>query len=225
MKNILVSLLILAMLLPLCASAENANANYDAAYQKIGQHVTVGKFTIGSRSDAYAEKSVSWIVCAVEPEKDRCLLVSANILNYMRYCYNDLGEEAAWRSSDVRYWLEGEFAMGFTEEELQNILFTQTDYEGTEDQFFLLSSSEVNSFFLFDSDLKATPTKYAATISKDGDWWLRSNGIGAHGDSTVEFVNEKGEVKVDSFPGLGTYRGVRPAMWVKLSWLFPHLQL
>ena len=94
-------------------------------------------------------------------------------------------ENRNWEHSDLRIWLNSTFLnAAFSDYEMNAILNTLLDDCGVTDRVFLLSYSEVASFFKSDADRICKATDYAianrAFIDryKTGGcwWWLRSLG-------------------------------------------------
>ena len=53
---------------------------------------------------------------------------------------------------------------------------------------------------------------------RKGDWWLRSREPGTT-HRYVQFVKKDGSMGYSTMPD-GQRKGIRPAMWVEVSWLF-----
>lgn len=91
----------------------------------------------------------------------------------------------------------------------------------TQDKVFLLSILETEKYFLSDSDLSCSSTKYAyeqgAYINKDGNcrWWLRSPGFNM---SYAAYVNDKGSVLGSGSELDKNDIAVRPAIWVDFGY-------
>lgn len=156
------------------------------------------------------KEPIEWRVLAVEGS--RALVVSDKALD--AHAFNsdyDKGNE--WESSDLKNWLENDFAtQAFTDDEEKIIDGAPT----------LLSRDEANEYFKSDEDRICCPTKWAKKNGAggyNGDgcfWWLRSvpDGGTGHGADLVYDVGRLG-------PGGNsvdiTSNAVRPALWVNLQ--------
>lgn len=175
---------------------------------QVGDKVKFGSYEQdGDTSNG--EEPIKWRVLAVEG--NRALVVSDKALD--AHAFNsdyDKGNE--WESSDLKNWLENDFAtQAFTDDGEKIIDGAPT----------LLSRDEANEYFKSDEDRVCCPTKWAKENGAggyNGDgcfWWLRSvpDGTG-HGADIVYDVGRLG-------PGGNsvdiTSNAVRPALWVNLQ--------
>ena len=172
------------------------------------------------------QEDIEWIILKIDGNK--ALLLSKYGLD--TYAYKWDGSWVTWEDSDVRTWLNNEFAYyAFTEDEMKNILTTSItpdtnpDYEtvdagyGSEDKIFLLSTNQAWIYFSSKAARACEPTAYCLSkgLADDGDgywWWLRTPGensgraAGVYANGTIDY---KGA-------GLGQSGNmIRPAMWVR----------
>ena len=84
----------------------------------------------------------------------------------------------------------------------------------TQDQVFLLSSTEANKYFSSDSARQCKPTDYAYEAF-DGHcwWWLRSPGDNQY---RAAYVTDDGDVDESGYE-VECYHAVRPALWIDLN--------
>ena len=183
---------------------------------------------------------IEWYVLA--EEEGRRLLLATRALDC--HAYNVKFEGVTWRTCDLRFWLNGEFARtAFTEEERARIAYVElanadnAEYGvrgggATRDHVFCLSLDEVARYLGAQTyghdrvgeqyaDLVVQATDYAKgrriNIDKaDGGavWWLRSPG-----DDACEAAYVFHDGSVDTF-GDGVdyaYYGVRPAIWLDVE--------
>lgn len=193
------------------ASASDGKASNKNPFKgvQVGDKVEFGSYEQdGDTSNG--EEPIKWRVLAVEGS--RALVVSDKALD--AHAFNsdyDKGNE--WESSDLKNWLENDFAtQAFTDDEEKIIDGAPT----------LLSRDEANEYFKSDEDRICCPTKWAKKNGAggyNGDgcfWWLRSvpDGGTGHGADLVYDVGRLG-------PGGNsvdiTSNAVRPALWVNLQ--------
>ena len=204
---------------------------------------TPGKYT-GKKEvkfGQYAGAEVAWLV--LEKHEDKTLLVSKRILEFVTYDYRS--EDKAWDKSDIRAWLNGTFLASFTPEQQEVILTslvpssTNSRYgtsggDDTNDKVFLLSEQEVRKYFPYEETAaaKATAGAYARSVKDpaisdpNGNnsfgntsyWWLRTRGMYNY---QAEYVDYLGYVHREGMTQNNAICGVRPAMWVKTSAIFP----
>ena len=146
--------------------------------------------------------------------------------------YNASYTTVTWETSTLRKWLNNDFLNSAFSANEKAMIPTVTvsadknpDYStnpgnATQDKVFLLSITEVNKYFNFNSARRCEPTDYAvangAWKNDSGNcyWWLRSPGYNQDCAALVIYdgrVSEGGTcVDVDN-------RSVRPALWIDLS--------
>lgn len=174
---------------------------------KVGDMVQFGSYEQdGDESDG--KESINWRVLAIDG--NRAYVVSEKALTARAFnSSHDKGND--WDSSDLKAWLEGDFA---------SEAFSADDKKIIDGGPTLLSVAEANQYFSSDDDRACYPTQQAvndgARTSDFGAcyWWLRSPGS----RSRYEL-----EVSVDGFASSHSYgsvddsgASVRPAMWVNL---------
>lgn len=173
------------------------------------------------------KEAIEWLVLAVE--NGRALVISKYALDCKQY--NDSYAHVTWETSSLRTWLNAEFLnAAFTAAEQGRILTTTvinadstahgTDGgRDTQDKLFLLSISEVETYFAGADAMKTQPTAYALAQGADSYhnncyWWLRTPG-----DKTqaVAYVNFAGVIH-DYGRGVSNAKdAVRPAFWIDLT--------
>ena len=178
-------------------------------------------------------EKIEWYIIA--EDADKVLLLSVNCIDSRGY--DRQGNATGWENSDMRKWLNGEFARtAFTDEELSlikpcrcgstvNTLRSERRCEGSdgEDFVFLLSVEQLREYGLPISKRLSSATPYAKEqglsygLNDHARWWLRTPG---YGDFMEMYVRDSDGV-ADSI-GINadsSCYGVRPAMWVDISGL------
>ena len=154
------------------------------------------------------KEPIEWRVLAVEG--NRAYVVSQKALDV--HAFNaDEDDGNDWNSSDLKKWLENDFAsQAFTSDEMNAIDGTPT----------LLSIDEANKYFKSDSDRICMPTQQAVnngvwTGGNNGAcyWWLRSPGVDS---DLAAYVYADGYVDSDGHRVANTGDTVRPALWINL---------
>lgn len=154
------------------------------------------------------KEPIEWRVLAVEG--NRAYVVSQKALD-TRAFNEDEDDGNDWNSSDLKKWLETDFAsQAFTGDEMKVISGAPT----------LLSVDEANKYFMSDGDRICKPTQQAVNngaFKREDDgacvWWLRSPGVYSYCAALAD-----ADGYVASF-GVGvclTNVAVRPALWVNL---------
>lgn len=154
------------------------------------------------------KEPIEWRVLAVEG--NRAYVVSQKALD-TRAFNEDEDDGNNWNSSDLKKWLETDFAsQAFTGDEMKVISGAPT----------LLSVDEANKYFMSDGDRICKPTQQAVNngaFKREDDgacvWWLRSPGVYSYCAALAD-----ADGYVASF-GVGvclTNVAVRPALWVNL---------
>ena len=154
------------------------------------------------------KEPIEWRVLAVEG--NRAYVVSQKALDV--HAFNaDEDDGNDWNSSDLKKWLENDFAsQAFTSDEMNAIDGTPT----------LLSIDEANKYFKSDSDRICMPAQQAVnngvwTGGNNGAcyWWLRSPGVDS---DLAAYVYADGYVDSDGHRVANTGDTVRPALWINL---------
>lgn len=171
---------------------------------------------------------VQWQVLDVDYSGNRVLLLSHQAIEMQRY--HQKWTKVSWRDCTLRSFLNDEFYFNcFSLYEQRAICPTslKTKYVKssveTVDNVFCLDSAQVKQYFPSSAQRLAVPTPYAIALETavfDGGtcyWWLRD---------TTKRQNDANRIKPDG--SLEEYGGntnaygvgVRPAVWVRLSY-FP----
>ena len=179
---------------------------------KVNSVVKYGSYEINGDPCDF-EDSIEWIVLAKEGS-NKYLLITKDVIDVR--AYNAQAVTTTWAESDIRAWLNGEFAeIAFSELEASKIAKTN------DDQVFLLSADEAAKY-LTDSSKETVLTEYAqykkAHLTKEDSvvcrgWWLRDT-FGAY-DASV--VDSDGQVVMDGYQVNTGFIGVRPAIWVVID--------
>ena len=175
---------------------------------KVGDIVQFGSYEQdGDTSNG--KEAIDWRVLAVDG--NRALVISDKALD--AHAFNsDRDKGNDWDSSDLKAWLEGDFA---------SEAFSDMDKKVINGEPTLLSVDEANQYFQSDDDRICYPTQQALndeawTWDETGlcPWWLRSPGDGS---DRANYVYADGPVS--SSPGFYvsfSHASVRPALWVNL---------
>jgi hypothetical protein len=206
---------------------------------EIGSIVRFGAYPKGEITSK--EKSpIEWIV--LDKDGSRMLLITryaVDALPFMRYDYS-ADTHVDWETCLPRNWLNSEFLnVAFDSGEQQMIERTRLTTEGasggqfTIDRVFLLSVSEVESYFATDEARKCVATQYArgfgayrSSIDETCLWWLRTPADAVNiaeqldgeisKDMRVFCIGTSGQIVGVGHEILNAY-GVRPAVWVDLD--------
>lgn len=161
----------------------------------VGSVVTVGDY--------------SWTVMAIEDGK--ALLLSDTDVIFMPY--NDTFTTVDWETCSLRGWLNDEFYNSFTTaiknqivlttlENPDNITYSTSGGNNTEDYIFLFSYKDAVDFF-----------GNVSSRAIDGWWWLRTPG---EFPSYAARVANDGQIYLDG-DYVSAACGVRPAMWINVG--------
>ncbi|MDO4620868.1 MAG: DUF6273 domain-containing protein [Lachnospiraceae bacterium] len=176
----------------------------------VGNTVSFGSYHTGKE-----KKAIEWIVLDVKD--DQVLMISKNVLD--QKSYNTEREEPAWETCTLRKWLNNDFInAAFTTAEQasivtstvkakENLRWHTNAGKDTKDKVWLLSDSEVNTYFCDD-----TARKCQTTDSKNSWWWLRSHGSN---DRCAASVRSDGSLHRKGNHVYNT-NGVRPALVINL---------
>ena len=195
-----------------------------------GTTVTFGSYEQDNNLENGPEP-IEWIVLDVQDGK--ALLLSKYGLDAQPY--NTKIESVTWETCSLRSWLNSDFMeAAFNQKEKHYISTTLVDNSraqtnskwrtssgngnNTQDQVFLLSYAEVDSYFRSDDERVCTVTEYAKSEGaysngKGTKWWLRSRG---NAPNTSSYVDKDGKI---SYINYINHAGdaVRPALWVNLE--------
>lgn len=196
---------------------------------KVGSYVSYGQYEQDGNTKN-GKEAIEWQVLAVE--NDKVLLIS-------RYCldgipYNENAGSAVWSDSSVRKWLnESFYRESFSNEEqdkivasmlenAKNIKYGTNGGEDTKDNVFLLSESEISTYFTTANAGVTTATKYAqkqgvTVYNVDGnkeicEWWGRTPG---DVPGTAVYMQKSGALAIRGGRVQVSFIGVRPAIWLK----------
>ena len=166
--------------------------------------------------------SLEWIV--LKKQSNRVLVISKYAVGFQPY--NTPSASVTWETCSLRKWLNGTFFDETFSEFEQFLIPTVTvkadanpTYDvdqgnDTQDKIFLLSVSEVDTYFPSTGERKL--------YSEDGQgsyrWWLRTSGSGTNRATSVYAGGgiDKSGTNVGT-----TDIAVRPALWIDLSILNP----
>ena len=174
---------------------------------QVGDVVEFGSYEQDGNA-SNGKEPIEWRVLAVEG--NRAYVVSQKALD-TRAFNEDEDDGNDWNSSDLKKWLETDFAsQAFTGDEMKVISGAPT----------LLSVDEANNYFKSDNDRICMPTQQAvsngaSTWDDNGacGWWLRSPGGHSY---CAAVVNAAGLVYPDTVLVDSADGAVRPALWVNL---------
>ncbi len=188
---------------------------------QIGDIVKFGQYPQGTNGEVL---SIEWRV--LEVQKDKVLLLSDRLLDYVRY--NQECADVTWETCTLRKWMNNDFIQrAFNSEEQDKIAIVtnrNTTNNGTkvgndtQDKVFALSLDEVKKYFPTDESSIAYTTDYAHTQGYDSEdrsdfWWMRTSGergdIAMHVDSDGSIY---GGVGVESYN-----IPVRLALWINFQ--------
>ena len=164
----------------------------------------------------YGNEDLKWRILDVDG--DKALIISEKGIDAQKF--NPRSGGNVWSGSEIRTWLnESFFKTAFNDAERASILSTSVETESvsSEDKVFLLSYSEVETYFPSNEEKVLSPTAYAkdngARLKGDAAcWWLRTP---AADDNFAMCVYYSGDVCALSVAKSDIL--VRPALWVKLS--------
>lgn len=217
----------------------NINIYGEEVWNKV-KSVNVGDtYRFGSyeqdNNKSNGQEDIEWLVLAKEGTK--ILVISKEALDCKPY--NTSYTNVTWETCTLRKWLNNDFInAAFSADERtmiptvtvsadKNPDFSTNPGNATQDQVFLLSITEVNKYFSFDSARQCKPTDYAVANGAWGSgnwWWLRSPGYDQRNAASVYYggdvseggydvgdVNEYGRSVDDDIIA------VRPALWIDLN--------
>lgn len=174
---------------------------------QVGDVVEFGSYEQDGNA-SNGKEPIEWRVLTVEG--NRAYVVSQKALD-ARAFNTDADDGNDWNSSDLKKWLENDFAsQAFTGNEMKAIDGAPT----------LLSIDEANKYFMSDKDLTCMPTQQAVN---NGAWTLDDNSVcrlwlRSPGDCSfyAAFVYSDGCVNSDGDFVDDAAGAVRPALWVNL---------
>lgn len=207
-------------------SLDASMGRYDFSGMEVGSLVSFGKYE-QDNDPANGMEPIEWRVLAIED--GRALLVSEKALDSKPY--NTKMTAVLWEKSSLRAWLNSDFlASAFTEEEQGAILNTAVDNTNnagfrigggpdTNDQVFLLSIEEAETYLVGEVARRLLPTDYALArkaFESNGRtaWWLRSPGASK---VYAAYVSPIGQVSIGGVFVNTDNRAVRPALYINLD--------
>lgn len=195
---------------------------------QIGDTVELGSYEQDNNLYNGTEQ-IEWEVLDIDD--DKALLISKLALDCQMY--NAADKDTTWETCSVRYWLNGTFYNAtFTAEEKERIASVTVTADAnpvyqtnagntTTDNIFLLSLTELNRYYSYDSERYCRATQYAVAQdayvnpSTGGSWWLlRTPGISS---AYTASVNSDGTIDYDGGKVASSRGVVRPAMWIYLE--------
>jgi len=197
--------------------------------QEIGDTVVFGAYEQDGK-ESNGKEELEWLV--LDKQDNKMLVISRYILDCQKF--HEIDNEAddiVWENSSLRDWLNHDFIdSAFSEEEKNRIIYGLIPFVknpefgtysgGTYDQLFLLSLTDLNTYFESDSARICESTKYAKAqgVSTDSRgascWWLRTPG-----SNNARHINVTNIGSVDTYGASNRVInfGVRPAMWIDLN--------
>ena len=183
---------------------------------RIGQTIQFGHYEQDGDTEN-GEEAIEWQVLDIR--NGNALIISRNALESRKFSpknKDDNNKNIIWESSQIREWLNGEFIETvFTEDERNAIQNTLND-NYLNDDIFLLSAEEAETYFADNSARIASPT---AAIVRNVNiqngacgWWLRSMN-----SNSVMYVDYKGAINTKGKAVYSIGIGARPAMWINAS--------
>ena len=184
--------------------------------------------TVYFGTDDVTGKPEEWVVLMTNSDEKTTLIASTEAVDRMPYVNSfrtDVAKPAAWNTSLVRKYLNGEYYFHFNRQERKAIHMTPVpDYEGDPEpelsHIFILSEGEASLFFKNNENRVLLNLRDEYDDPIDGfrtscSWWLRDPSVlnEETGIMQVPVCTEKGELgqmmDVSSFQC-----GVRACMWV-----------
>ena len=204
---------------------------FKGTVQKVDSTVKQARQTVMMGN--YAGSPIEWEVLDIENGK--ALLISKYILDFEMFNLNDV-VMLKWEDSDLRTWLNGDFYnTAFTTSEKNSIYtttitddvnpkFGTTGGAATENKLYILSASELNTYFDNNEDRMAQATAYAKSQSGDSAiyhpnlgssyWWVRTTGMYDYNQCYVHYT---GNILYDGMSKANYITGIRPVMWIDVD--------
>ncbi len=215
-------------------SAEKASSIYGEYIAEklntaeVGDYVFFGAYEQDNNT-ANGKEDIEWLV--LDKKDGKVLVISKYALDCQQY--NTSYTNVTWETCSLRKWLNGTFINeAFSEAEKaiiptvtvsadKNPEYSTNPGNATQDKVFLLSITEANQYFSFDSARQCEATAYveaqdAYVSSSNGNcwWWLRSPGLNQRYAASVYSDGDVGEGGPDVCYGTCA---VRPALWIDIS--------
>lgn len=194
---------------------------------KVGSYVNFGAYE-QDNDTSNGKEDVEWLVLEVKDGK--ALVISKYALDCKSY--NTSYTDVTWETCTLRKWLNSGFineAFSADEKAMiptvtvsadENPILSTNPGNATEDQVFLLSTTEANKYFNSNGAIQCEPTDYAVangTWESDSGfwcWWLRSPG---NYQKDAAYVSSVGVVIEYGFDVDNDDGAVRPALWINLD--------
>ena len=196
------------------------NPNNDSVYKREGNKIYFGSYYINNKE---AKEPIEWDI--LEEKDGKAFIVSHYILDSIIYDKNSNSYEKSY----IRHWLNDTFYnAAFNTKEQAIIETTMITYRSssygdyscmnTNEKIFILSYDELKKYFPSKVERQAKGTNYAklqnlyiSNSNGNSFWWLRPHQIIK--EHLAYYINLAGDI---DFYLIGTFRGVRPACWIKL---------
>ncbi len=195
---------------------------------KVGDYIEFGTYEQDT-NPSNGKENLEWRV--LEVKEDKVLVISKHVIDCKQY--NTSYTDVTWETCSLRKWLNNDFintAFSTYEKTIiptttvsadKNPTYSTNPGNATQDQVFLLSITEINKYFSYNSAKQCKPTYYAIangthSISPQHNcsWWLRSPG---ETQVAAAYVEDTGEVINSGYAITNLVRGIRPALWIDLS--------
>ncbi len=190
------------------------------AQSSVKDEVTFGTYEQDNKA-ADGKEDIFWIV--LDKTDDKALLVSKYALDFRPF---GSGGDVTWQNSSLRAWLNGDFLReAFTKAERakiakttvspdKNPAFGADPGDATKDRLFVLSRSEVRTYFSLAESAYCKATAWASTKDTSdyrlsAKWWTRTPGSAP---GRVMAIGALTSIVGEPVEDTGT--AVRPAMWV-----------
>ena len=199
-----------------------------AQMQSVAQAAVKDEVTFGSYEQdgkaADGKEDIFWIV--LDKTNDKALLVSKYALDFRPYAETG---DITWQNSSLRAWLNDAFlSEAFSKQERaaiaktavapdKNPAYGADPGEATKDKLFVLSRTEVRTYFSLAESAycKATPWAAARDTSDlrlSSKWWTRTPGSASGRVMAIGALTS-----IIGEPADDTGTAVRPAMWIKIG--------
>ncbi len=195
---------------------------------KVGDYVIFGVYEQDNNA-SNGKEEIEWLVLDVQDGK--ALVISKYALDCQQY--NTSYTIVTWETCILRNWLNNDFInTAFSDAQRariptvtvsadKNPEYSTNPGNATQDKVFLLSITEANKYFSFDSARQCEATAYAEAqgayvSSSNGNcwWWLRSPGNYQYCAAYVYYV---GDVYEHGVSVRSSNTAVRPALWIDLE--------
>lgn len=198
-------------------SEETINAANTSQSERveIGGTITFGSYEQDNNL-SNGKEPIEWIV--LDRQGDSAFVVSRYALDCQ--LYHPTMTNVTWGSCALRSWLNDTFYYSAFNADEQRMIQNAAAHTSWDDQVFLLSASDVNTYFPSDSAMTCRGTAYCyaqgAYIGTNDNcwWWLRSAGSRT---ATAVNVSSNGGIHYDGNDVDACAGAVRPAMWITVG--------